>query len=308
MTETRNRLQSLDALPKAHVERNWKTYLFWLIPIAAAGLAGWFIYTELLSGGPTLHIYFKDAQELQAGQSQLFYRGAQIGTVDKIELTEDHQMVEVKVSLDGSASSIAREGSRFWIVRPEIGVEQIRAPRTIVSGNHIAVEPGGGKEQTKFTGLEESPVLLPEAALRIVLLAEKLGSVRKRSPVYYRGVEVGQVVDADLGKTSQTIHITVEIRRHYAPLVRLNSRFWNAGGIHANVSLSGLNVAAQSAEAILSGGIDFATPSTSENEAPPGTTYRLYDKPDDAWLAWSPAIALGDEGSSSTQTTNGVAQ
>lgn len=292
MSERRPQPRNFDQLPKARIERNWKTFFIWLVPIAAAGIAGWFIYSNLIKAGPTLHIYFDNAAGLEPGKSQLKYRGARIGDVDKIKLTKDHQKVDVSVALDASAESVAREGSRFWIVKPEVGAGEIRGLRTIVSGDYITVEPGQGKPQTEFTGLAEAPVIEPKGVLRIEVLAEKVGSLKQNSPVFYRGIQVGQVFACDLGKASQVISIQVDIQPHYAPLVRLNSKFWNAGGIHASLSLSGLNISAQSTETLLSGGIAFATPDATDKEAPPGTTFRLYDKPEDAWLSWEPAIEL----------------
>jgi paraquat-inducible protein B len=308
MSEQRNDPKSFDDLPKAKIERNWKTYFIWVVPVIAAALAGWFIYSNLLQSGPTLHIYFDDAAGLQRGKSQVKYRGAEIGEVKNVRLTKDHRRVDITVSLDAGAESIAHEGSRFWIVKPEVSVEQIRGLRTIVAGDYITVEPGDGPPKTEFDGLPEAPVIEPQGVLRIVLLAERLGSVNKRAPVFYRGVQVGEVFDTDLGHASQTIRITVDIKSRYAELVRLNSKFWNAGGIHANLSLSGINIAAQSAEALLSGGIDFATPDTAEKEAPAGTEFRFYDKPEDAWLGWAPAIELKTNSAVSAASTNNPSQ
>jgi paraquat-inducible protein B len=59
-----------------------------------------------------------------------------------------------------------------------------------------------------------------------------------------------------------------------------------------NLSLSGLNIGAQSAETLISGGIDFATPDALEDQAKEGVVFRLYDKPEKEWLAWAPVIRL----------------
>ncbi|HVV00780.1 MAG TPA: MlaD family protein, partial [Verrucomicrobiae bacterium] len=199
---------------------------------------------------------------------------------------------DVTVELEKSAASVARRGSRFWIVQPRVGVEQITGLRTIVSGNYITVEPGAGPEQTRFDGLAEEPVLEAKSALRVVLLAEKMGSMKKRSPVYFRGMQVGQIFDCELDTNAQTVRVVADVDPRYAPLVRMNSKFWNAGGINVNIGLSGADITAQSAQALLSGGVEFATPDSSEKQAAPGTTFRLYDKPQDQWLAWSPAIHI----------------
>lgn len=296
MSDDEPRSHSLDALPKAIVGKNWKSRVFWLVPLGAAAIAAYFIYSEMFSDGPTVHIYFKDAQNLQAGKSEVKYRGAQIGTVKALKLTKDHQSVDVSVSLNRSAADVAREGSRFWIVRPQVGIAQIQGLGTIVSGNYITVEPGRGTNQTTFHGLAEAPVMDPEGAIRVVLLAERLGGVKERAPIFYRGIQIGQIFKCELGPESQTIHILADIKKGYAPLVRMNSKFWNAGGIHVNIGLSGAEISAQSAETLVSGGVDMATPDTTQNPATPGTAFRLYEKPEDAWLAWAPRIQLEQTG------------
>lgn len=73
MTEQKHLPRSFEEFPKAIVERNWKTWLFWLVPVVAAALAGYFVYTQLLSGGPELQISFQNAEGLQAGQSDVKY-------------------------------------------------------------------------------------------------------------------------------------------------------------------------------------------------------------------------------------------
>lgn len=303
MSEPRKQPASTGDLPKARTVKNWKTRLFWLVPIGAALLAGWFIYSDLIKRGPTLHIYFDDAQELQPGKSEVRFRGAQIGMVKKIKLTKDNKRVEITVSLDGSAKNVAREGSLFWIVRPHIGVEEIKAPRTIVSGNYVTVEPGNGKPKTQFNGLSAEPIIEPPGDLNIMLIAEKLGSVKPRTPVFYRGFQVGEVRRCDLGPTSQTVSIMVQIREHFVPLVRLDSKFWNAGGINFNVSLSGLDISSQSAQTLISGGIAFATPDMPGQQVPKGTSFRLYDKPEQPWLAWEPSIPLNPTNDAPQQTS-----
>jgi paraquat-inducible protein B len=295
MKDSAEHSDSDQGLPQARIERNPKTWFFWLVPIGAAALAAWFIYSEKMRGGPTIQILFDNASGMQGGKSELKYRGATVGDVREVKLTKDQQHVEIAVRLKKSAAGLAREGSRFWVVKPEVGIESITGLRTIVSGDYLAVEPGGGKKQTRFTGLPDAPIVEGEDVLKIVVLSERGGTLKKRSPVFYRGIQVGEVFSSELGPESQAIQSVIHIQKHFAPLVRINSKFWNAGGIHMNLSLKGLNIGAQSAETLISGGIDFATPDPLDAEAKAGTVYRLYDKPQTEWLAWAPVIRLNPQ-------------
>ena len=293
-------------LPKAKVSKDWKAWLFWLVPLGAACLTGYFIYTNM-SRGPKIHIYFSDASGLEPGKSDMKYRGGTIGQVDDIVLMPDHKHVDVTVSLHKAASGVAREESQFWIVRAQIGAAQIRGLGTIVSGDFITVEPGGGKEQTRFKGLDEPPVVIPPGNLRVVLLAERVQSLQPRSPVFFRGVQVGEITKTNLGAHGQTVEVTCDIQKQYAPLVRMNSVFWKAGGINLNLGLSGASINAQSFKTLISGGIDFATPDASQQSAPPGTNFRLYEEPKDEWLAWSPAIDINPNEAATHEAKNPMA-
>jgi paraquat-inducible protein B len=293
MTDHEEKQASTESLPKARIETNWRRYLFWLIPIGAAAVAAWFIYTEVISKGPKIYVYFDNAAELQAGKSQIKFRGVQIGDIEAVELTEDNHRVKATVSLARSARNVARQGSVFWIVKPQIGLNQITGVQAIMGGDYLTVQPGTGKRQTVFQGSPEPPASQKEEpGLRIVLLAEKLGTVKQHSPVLYHGVQVGDVHASELGPEAQAVYIFLNIEKKYAPLVRMNSRFWNAGGAQVSLGWTGISMKAQSVSTLLTGGIDFATPDTKEKEAYDGAPFRLYEQPESSWQRWFPTIRL----------------
>ncbi|MBW3067880.1 MCE family protein, partial [Pseudomonas aeruginosa] len=89
------------------------------------------------------------------------------------------------------------------------------------------------------------------------------------------------------------IHVLIEPR--YAPLVRSGSRFWKASGIGVDAGLfKGVKVRTESLEALLEGGIAFATPNNPEMGGPaqPGQTFALFDEPQEGWMQGAPKIAL----------------
>ena len=286
-------LQDRKSLPKARTAKDWKQSLIWIVPLIAAGFVGWLAYWTFIQRGPTITILFEHAKDLEAEKSDVKYRGAKIGNVKSIKLSEDHKHVVVKASLEAAAADLAREGSQFWIVKAEVAVGRVSELRTIVSGDYIALKPGHGKRAKEFNGLEEPPVTKTvEQGLKIVLLADKLGSVERASPVYYRGLKVGEVLDYELAADSQAVRITAFVEQDFAPLVRMNSKFWNAGGIKVDLSLLGAAIQAQSLKSIIAGGLAFASPDDPEEPAKNGTAFRLYDKPEDKWLGWAPKIPL----------------
>src|ERR1051325_9418499 len=182
-----------DELPKARTKKErWFTPI-WLAPLLALGFVGWLVYRDVVQTGPTITIRFKQGKGIEVGKTKLQYRSVEVGRVSSIELSDDQKWVEVKVTLDRSAHGIAREGSQFWIVHPEVTASEIRGLRTIVSGDFIQLNPGHGREVSKFVGLEEQPILTGdnEHGLNLVLLTTELKSVEGGSPILYRGMKVG---------------------------------------------------------------------------------------------------------------------
>jgi paraquat-inducible protein B len=280
------------AWPKAKIEKSRLAWFLWLVPIAAAGLCVWFVVRDVILKGPTITIYFQNIDGLQEKNSFLQYRGVVVGQVTALKLTPDKQQAAVQVQLSSPAADLARQGSIFWIVRPELKLGSFSGLRTIVTGDYIAVQPGDGASTNAFVGVEKKPVE-HKGSLEITLRAPQLGSLQEQSPIFYRGVQVGEVLQCRLGEDAREVIIDAFIRGSYAPLVRTNSKFWNAGGLNVHFGLfSGVEVKAESAQTIISGGIEFATPPDFQEAATNGTVFALNEKADDTWKKWAPAIPL----------------
>ena len=183
-----------EELPKARIRRRRLFRLVWVMPILALAVAVYLVWAHLRSLGPEITLRFSDANGLRVGQTPVIHRGVQVGEVSKIELSDDHKQAVVTARLHKSARSIATEGAVFWIVRPQIGLNQITGLSTVLSGPEIQVLPGKGETfQSEFRGLDNPPVGLEVAGLRLVLRAERPKGIRVSTPVNYRGVEVGMV-------------------------------------------------------------------------------------------------------------------
>ena len=117
--------------------------------------------------------------------------------------------------------------------------------------------------------------------------APELGGLKVGDRVYYREEPVGAVVSHGLSADHGTVRVHLNIQNRHASLVRSNSVFWNASGVSANLGLKGLHVHTESLEALLSGGIAFATPDSAGAQVKPGSVFRLHPEVKDKWLKWS---------------------
>lgn len=285
-------------LPRARVRRRRLFRLVWVVPVAALAVAGWLVYQHLRTMGPEIAITFRDGAGLRPGQTPLRYRGVAVGEVSGVELSPDQKNVVVRVRLMRTAAPIAREGTQFWIVRPQVGWGNVTGLNTVLSGPEIQARPGKesgeteAKSKREFKGLESPPVGLETPGLQVILRAERPMSLRANSPVYYRGVEVGLVQKIDLAPNSASADVQVLILQRYAPLVRDGSAFWNVSGVNLKGSLlKGLEVDFESLRSLVTGGIEFASPPEAK-PAKPGTVFFLYEQPKKQWLSWAPRIKI----------------
>ena len=283
-----------EELPRARVRRRRLFNLAWLVPLAAAVIAGYLMWDRLRERGPEIVISFADGGGVRVSITPVKYRGVTIGEVSGVSLSEDQKRVLVRARLQRSAAAIAREGTTFWIVRPQVGFGNITGLGTVLTGPEIQALPGKGEERRKeFVGLDNAPVAQEAEGLNIVLRAERPRSIRPNTPVQYRGVDVGVVQKLELGPNSTSADIHVLIYKRYASLVRQGSAFWDTSGINVKGGLlKGIEVDVESLRSIATGGIEFATPSEKSPRAKPGTVFFLHDEPKSEWLSWLPRIAV----------------
>ena len=169
--------------------------------------------------------------------------------------------------------------TRFWVVRPRIGLSGVSGLGTLLSGAFIEIDPGTGSPATEFKGLKEPPPVTSDVPGRTyVLEADTLGSIERGAPIYYNGLRVGQVLSYHLDPSQRNFTIPIFIEAPHDQLVQSGSHFWNASGVDVSVSAEGVNVSMESLPALLSGGIAFDTPGIGAGgeAAPAESRFRLF--------------------------------
>ncbi|HEY3910278.1 MAG TPA: MlaD family protein [Stellaceae bacterium] len=241
--------------------------VIWIIPLVAVAIGAWLAWDTWSKQGPTITVTFDNAEGLQAGQSQLKFKDITFGTVKSLGLSPDHSHVVVTIATTRQAEPLLTHKTVFWVVKPRLFAGAISGLQTLFSGSYIGMLPGAepGKVQRKFTGREDPPILQAHVPGRIFYLkASRLGSISLGSPIFYRGLGVGEVLGWDIGDMAEYVTIHAFVRAPYDTYVHDNTRFWNASGLSVKLAGTGLKVEVESLRAVLLGGIAFATPQ-SEN-------------------------------------------
>lgn len=261
------------ALPEAEVAVRSGPSLVWLIPLVALAIAGWLAFKAYSEKGPTIHIEFNTAAGLAAGKTEVKFKDVAIGKVTGIDVTQDLTGVRVTAELVAGAERYLTEGTRFWVERPRVTASQVSGLETLLSGAYIAMDPvNRGDEARTFLGLEQPPLFTTaEAGKQFVLRAPTLGSLNIGSPVYYRDIQVGQVVGHDLDVEGRAVTIRIFVSAPHDALVDTNTRFWNASGVDFSLTAAGVTIGTQSLLSVLIGGVAFDNPETLEAAGRPAT-------------------------------------
>lgn len=238
----------------------------WLVPLVAALVGASLLINDWLSTGPVVTIVFESAEGLEAGQTRIRYKSVVVGLVKDIQVSEGRDKVLVKAQLNRDSSRyFTQEGTRYWVVRPRLGLSGVSGLSTLLSGAYIGVDgpttPREGPPVYEFDGLEAPPeVTTDRAGKRYSLLTPDLGMLDIGSPVYYRRIPVGQVIGYQLNEDGRSVQVQVFIDAPYDRFVTTSTRFWNISGIDLSLSASGVSVKAGTLASVVAGGIAFTSP------------------------------------------------
>ncbi|MBA1193920.1 MCE family protein [Pseudomonas entomophila] len=286
-------------LPKAKTRpaSNWSA--IWILPLIALAIGGWLAWQAYSQAGVRIQVRFQTGEGIVANKTEVFYKGMSVGKVDSLELDTEGQNTGVvaTIEMNKEAEGHLTTGTRFWLVKPSVSLAGITGLETLVSGNYIAISPGEGEPTKRFTALAKAPPLSDdEPGLHLTLKADRLGSLNRDSPVFYKQIQVGRVKSYKLSEDQDTVEVKVFIAPAYANLVRKHTRFWNASGISIDANLSGVKVRSESLASIVAGGIAFATPEHRKDSPPtdPSLPFRLYDDYDAAQAGIRIKLKLND--------------
>jgi len=278
----KNNRDELDDVPTAIVSgetRKWS--VIWLIPIVALVVGILFVYHDYQSKGPLISIVFESAEGIQPGQTWLKYRDVSVGQVKTVEFTQDLSRVSVKVQLTKNIASQVTKNTRFWVVRPRIALTGTSGISTLFSGVYLTMDPGGEHElEDEFVGLEEPPLLFSHSVgTSYKLRTPQLGSLSISAPVYYRQIQVGEVLRYGLSDDQSFVEVDIFVEAPHDQLVRQNTRFWNVSGLGIELGGDGMKVDMASLASLVAGGVAFETSDSLVNNqlAFPGKSFTLYD-------------------------------
>lgn len=254
--------------------------IVWIVPLVALLIGGWLAFKAISEKGPTIKIAFASAEGLEAGKTRIKYKDVEIGKVDEIRLSDDLSTVVVTAELVRESEKFLTDKTRFWVVRARVSGGTVTGLSTVLSGVYIGVDPSrDGTPTREFTGLDVPPVVTTDQPGRhFWVRADRLGSLDVGAPVYYRQIQVGQVVSYGFSPDGEAVDIQLFVEAPHHTKVTENTRFWNTSGIHVDLTADGLKITTESLITIITGGLAFDLPDglPPGKEAEPDAVFRLY--------------------------------
>ena len=252
----------------------------WTLPLLAIVICCWLLYKGYMEAGIEIDIYFEDASGITPGKTMVMSMGIPFGVVKKMTPDIDQRKVRVTVKMDRTTGPYLVEDTTFWIVKPEVSASRITGLDTILSGSYIGVQRGESTVQSrKFTAIDSSPPMPTDTpGLHIKLRSQSLRSIQKGSSIYFKNIKIGNVESYRL-EPDESILLNCYISEKYQPLVRSESRFYDASGITFSGKLTNLKIRMESLSSLLVGGIVLSTPDSFKDspKAQNGDIFTLYE-------------------------------
>ncbi|MCL1144129.1 MlaD family protein [Shewanella gaetbuli] len=228
--------------------------------------------------------------------SPIRYRGHQIGEIKQVKLAKDLSQQIAQAYLYGEyATHFSKSDSEYFVVDAQISLAGIKNVETLVSGAYIGVLPGKSDQSfNEFSAKLASryDANRPKNAIGFTLVDNQLGSIKVGTPIFFRGINIGQIDGYNLSETGQSVMMFAHIRQEYVHLVNQSSQFWDASGIKLEVGIfSGAQIETGSLETLLSGGISVVTEdvTTEANKMTSSSQFTLHNRMKPEWENWQPA-------------------
>ncbi|QFT62129.1 MlaD family protein [Roseivivax sp. THAF30] len=263
----------------------WSRISFiWLIPVIALAVALGAAYRNYAEQGPLIEITFDNAAGVKSGETLLRYRDIEVGLVEDVRFSPDLEKVIAEIRVDNEVADYIDAESRFWVVRPEVSARGVTGLDTVLSGVYIQgawdSEPSGFT--SRFEGLTSAPLLGADQQGVQFTLRSTDGLPAANTPIYYKGVQVGQVAAAEINADGTGVVSQAVIFEPHTELVTTATRFWDVSGFSFSLGTSGARLNFDSFASLISGGVTFETMGSGGMPLEDGTEFQLFGDEDAA--------------------------
>ena len=262
------------------------SWMFLLLTAACLCFAFYLGYQATIPKGELITIRFSDGHGLKT-EDALRFRGINVGQVERIRLRDDLEGVDVDVRLRADAEQVAKEGSIFWVERPQLSLARMSGLETVVGAKYVGVIPGpaDAEKVTEFDGLENPPRLKQASDVAVLVRFKDGNGIEAGDAVKFRGVVVGEVTDVRLDEDFESVEVRAQLVDRARVLAQTGTVFWvERPKVNFRDGIRGL-------ETLVEGKYLALMPYPSDGE--PQSEFEGAEKPPANWQDWKPFAEFG---------------
>jgi paraquat-inducible protein B len=254
--------------------------LAWLMPIIAVLISSNMLYGHYKKFGQRVTIFFDDVNGLDVRKSHLQYKGIFIGDIKSIKINDlnlSQYIVDIEIYKD--YEYLITKGSKFFLVKPEISMTQIRSIGNVLTGNYIELIPENNdkykliqlEKKYNFNGYSSKP----KDNNLFLTLESKETNFDKDTKVVYKGVQIGKILSKDIDKFD--VSYKIEIYKKYQYLINHDTKFIKVNPIDVKADFNNFNLNVSPIKDFLTGVIEIKT---TQEKSKPKEKYTLIDNQD----------------------------
>lgn len=194
----------------------------WGVPVAAVGIVVWLLIRAFSDRGIDATVVFEDAAGMKEGDTQVMFRGMNVGTVRRLTLDPDGVHVIAELNIDHHVKQYLRSGSGFYLKGAQPSLSDPSSLKSIIAGPSVVLVAGPGKPVRHFNGhMGAPPERLAVSVPYVLHFSTSGGELKAGAPVKLLGFTVGEVAnvqlttDPDNGKVSTAVLVMLDPTRFH---------------------------------------------------------------------------------------------
>ncbi len=233
-------LPQADVRPSPTAREQWTNIVrnYWWAIGGAIVVASVLVGSSAAQRGTRITIDFDKGHGIKSGDA-LRHLGIEVGIVELVQLQSDGSGIRLNVRLAAEGKHLAREGSQFWIERPQVSLSRVQGLDTMIGAKYVGMLPGpsGADADTIFQG-RETPIWLEDTGDAELEIEFANGQgLEVGDSLRYRGIEIGEVMAIALDAELKSVRVHIQLNSAGTPVARVGSQFWIQ---HPAVSFSGV--------------------------------------------------------------------
>ncbi|WP_456450742.1 MlaD family protein [Hydrogenimonas sp.] len=241
--------------------------------------------------GQKIHLTAVYAESLKSGTA-IFFRDIPIGQITKLNLVPGKKTLDIEATIYEKYVNFLNDSSMFYVksgIEMDVSLKEVHIEsgslETMVVGGVAMVTFDSDAPRTKnrfflykdYKTYKKAHYLKSGGAEYHVLMKE-LGSLSKGSPVLYKKLRAGEVINYRYLPDKDAIDVLIFIQKEFKERINTSTRFRNISGIEFEMNFPDMKIKMGSLESVIAGGLLFETPDSKAKKVKNGHNFRLYDE------------------------------